>query len=167
MQNENALRSLDRILEDGLWPMYGANPADPEDSNRLLALAEVLQRMSEEDYQKLCQESDHFEIYIPDFLQGAEVRPFTWNVEEEGLAPYAKVLFLSPMLEQRSFDIVVAIVAHELAHLALKHKLFTKTPEEYDRQEEDAWERVVRWGFEKQWKKWSAVTKRRETDPLL
>ena len=53
--------------------------------------------------------------------QGAKVHPFPWTVKEEGLRRYAKVLYLSPLLERRALDVVVAIVAHELAHIFLRH----------------------------------------------
>jgi len=58
---------------------------------------------------------------------------------------YAAVLYLSPILERRSFDLAVASVAHELAHIALKHNLHTG--EEYDKQEREAWALIMQWGF--------------------
>ncbi len=74
---------------------------------------------------------------------------------------YAKVLYLSPCLEHLSFRTTLAVVAHELAHLALGHKVFTR--EEYNAQEEEAWSLASKWGFEEEVKYHRANIKRFQT----
>lgn len=67
------------------------------------------------------------------------------------------------MLECTAFDIVVAAVAHELAHILLEHKIFTSTQEQYDAQENEVFDRICKWGFSKEAKKHRAYSKQRDT----
>jgi hypothetical protein len=75
---------------------------------------------------------------------------------------YAAVLYLSPLLERRPSDFAVASVAHELAHLALKHSIEPIDTDEYRQQERDAWALVKRWGFGKEEKAHRTYWERRE-----
>ena len=65
------------------------------------------------------------------------------------------------MLERASRDVIVAIVAHELAHIVLGHNLFTK--DEYDQQEQEAFELICDWGFEREARKHQAVNRWRRS----
>jgi len=80
---------------------------------------------------------------------------------EQNPPPHAAVLYLSPMLERRAVDIVVAVVAHEFAHIVLRHILFFLTPDEYDRQEQEVFSRIREWGFENEARKHAVLRKRR------
>lgn len=77
--------------------------------------------------------------------------------------PHAAVLYLSPMLEEKPKDIVVAVVAHELAHIVLGHRLHFLTPDEDDRQEQEVRRRILKWGFEKEERKHAALCKQRDS----
>ena len=77
------------------------------------------------------------------------------------LRPYSKVLYLSPMLERAALDIGVAVIAHELAHIALKHNVFPGTEDET--QEKAAWVLIDEWGFSREARKRAASMKRRES----
>ena len=46
--------------------------------------------------------------------------------------------------------LVIAVVAHELAHVFLGHPVSGSTTAEYDANEEQAWKQVRAWGFEKE-----------------
>ena len=158
MPNQTHIRSFEQLVDDCLFPYQGLNQ-DPEENIRFQAVAEVLSRIPEKDYQKLTMMIDDFMWFIPPDWSGARIHPFPCTVKEQGVKPYAKVLYLSPCLERRAFDIVVATIAHELAHLVLSHKLFTN-PELYDNQEAAAWELVRKWGFDREEKKHAASWKR-------
>ncbi len=162
MDNERRhLRSLNQVWKDDLWPSGGGlGGPDPEASARHYAIAEVLCTIPEDDYEALKSAADSFEWFVPHVRTHGMVYPFTPTVypgpEDLGLrAPYAKVLYLSPTLERVAWDIVVAVVAHELAHLALGHKVFVGA--EYEAQEEETFQRVCKWGFEREAKKLRAV----------
>lgn len=64
---------------------------------------------------------------------------------------YVSVLYLNPMLESQppDFDFVIAVIVHEIAHLALGHRNPTGTSED-EKLEKAAWQQVTRWGFEKE-----------------
>ena len=72
------------------------------------------------------------------------------------------MVYLSPKLEALSYSIVIAVVSHELAHIALGHSLYCNV-DDYERQEEEAWEKARQWGFSKEIKIYFAMIKRRET----
>jgi hypothetical protein len=156
-------RSLKELLETMLilpgmeWGEY-----DPFQSQRHLAIAHVLCSIPPGDYQKLVDLDDSFLWFIPHFLAYGKVEPFPITIDEgeDSLkAPYAKVLYLSPRLERAAWDITVATVAHELAHIILEHDLFPYA-EGYDAQEEAASLRICEWGFEREAKKHKALRKR-------
>jgi hypothetical protein len=48
-------------------------------------------------------------------------------------------------MERLSFDINIAIIGHEVAHIVLRHNLFPGM--EFPEQEQAAWELVKEWGF--------------------
>jgi hypothetical protein len=149
---KTSVRSVEQVVYDPLWPPQGLSP-DPTASFRYRAIANVLLRIPEDAYIKLTEKSDEFSWFIPDMIHGGMVMPFPCTIPEESLeggitrVAHAKVLYLSPVLEQRSFDVAVASVAHELAHIFLNHDL---RPEDPGKQEDEAWQTVIAWGFKKE-----------------
>src|SRR5262249_41730962 len=140
---------------DGVRPYTGLSGVyAAAETLRHRAVDEVLCRIPEEDYQKLCGLIGDFLWFIPrDEDNYGEIKPFPVTVEppqDANLRPYAKVLYLSPTLEKRPPALVVAVVAHELAHLVLSHRLHNKDRASYDKQEAEAWERACSWGFEQE-----------------
>ncbi|HSL82889.1 MAG TPA: hypothetical protein VLF66_08940 [Thermoanaerobaculia bacterium] len=70
--------------------------------------------------------------------------------------PYVDVVYLAPTIEQSAWDVAVAIVAHELAHLVLDH-VSLSNHSSYDEQEEQVFAQLCEWGFEVEAKKHQAV----------
>jgi hypothetical protein len=160
-------RTLGRIYEDDLWPLGGGGfvMPNPLQSIRHQAIYEVLATMPDADYEKLKTERHTFFWFIPDWRQRGEVHPFPATVyppRRKGkglrLAPYSKVLYLSPRLERAAWSQTLAVVAHELAHIVRVHDLHAPY-ERYKQQEEEAWTSVREWGFAKEEKKHEAVSK--------
>jgi hypothetical protein len=58
---------------------------------------------------------------------------------------------------------MLAVVAHEIAHVVCGHRLYTKTPDEYQQQEQEAWQRICTWGFKREEAQHRAMWKRRHT----
>jgi len=134
-------RSLTIVEKDGLWPDQGLY-SDPMEDQRYYALSIFFLRVPEKGYQMLKERVGSFEWFIPHAKMGGGVWPFAPNQEAtKNLREYAKVLYLSPGLEQRSFDCCLGIIAHELAHIALDHNPITGGAD-YESQEESAWELV-------------------------
>ena len=159
MTQSKHARNLEDIVYDLLWPQSGIC-VDPEADQRHMAVAEVLCRVPEPDYQRLLDLVDSFLWFIPPYGEGAMVYPFPWTTKQKRRRSYAAVLFLNPSMESWGFDVIVAAIAHELAHLFLGHKLFT-LPEQYEAQEKEAWSLVRKWGFEDEEWKHAAFYKRR------
>ena len=92
--------------------------------------------------------------YIPAYESLAAVMPF-YSTHQGGhipgtslsLAPHARVLYLAPLMVDVEPDVAVAAVAHELAHIILDHKLDDLQDQDYERQEDEAWNKVREWGF--------------------
>lgn len=126
---------------------------------RMAAIMEVLRRLPKRDYRTLKRKADHneFQWFIPLYESLGEIYPFPANVFKERIGklemmPYAKVIFLSSRVEEIDFNIAVAVVAHELAHIILGHKIRTDD-ETYKIQEESTWNKVIQWGFAEEEKK--------------
>ena len=144
---KTVLRSIEEVVYDDLWPTQGLAP-DPMASSRHYAIATVLQRIPERAYAKLIKKSDKFSWFIPEAKCGGMVMPFPCTMPRKGTRrAMAKVLYLGPALERRSFDVAVASVAHELAHIFLNHDVFPSDP---SKQEDEAWETIIAWGFKKE-----------------
>jgi hypothetical protein len=142
-------------------------------SKRYLAIVEVLRRIPNADFRKLEDRIDAFCWFVPheDTLAMVNAFPATsdksllipsenFPYKEEDALEYSAVLYLSPQLEKSSFDIAIAIVAHELAHIVLKHKIITSSEEQYERQEKEVFACICRWGFDKEAKKDRAMQRR-------
>jgi hypothetical protein len=144
------IRSLEKvILKDLVFPSRGGLPMVDEGMMdvRHQAIAEVLCRIPEDSYQKLLSLADTFNWFIPDKGTLAKCYRF-WNVLADD-PPFARVLYLNPVLEELAFGSAVAVVAHELAHIILGHNLRV-TPEEYEAKELAAGKLVTEWGFEQE-----------------
>lgn len=151
-------RTSEDVEEDLIIPFLGFGVI-PGTEIRMTAIMEVLRHLTKKDYRALKRKTNdnEFQWFIPFYECFGEVYPFPANVLNEKikkleLMPYAKVIFLSPRLEEIDFDIVVAVVAHELAHIVLGHKIRTDG-ETYEIQEKSAWNKVIEWGFSKEEKK--------------
>jgi hypothetical protein len=139
------------VFNDHLRPGEQFMP-DPEVDTRYAAVAEVLCCIPEEDYQTMTERWDSFQWFIPHIREDGMNYPFVATVDPEPetgiqLAPHSHVLYLSPMLEGRAWSYVLAVVAHETAHLVLDHPVLTRDDEVYEDQENEARELVRRWGF--------------------
>jgi hypothetical protein len=152
-----ALRSWEQVANSVLWPGSDLCGPNPETNRRYFALAHVLQCLPEHVLSKLENKADDFVWFIPDAAVGGRIVPFPCTMPAEGTrVPMAKVIYLGPALERRNVALVIAAVAHELAHVLLGHELFT-TPDQYKTQEQAAWKAVIKWGFAKEaraHKKW-------------
>ena len=157
-------RTLEEVSEDRLLPAGGGLEGyDPFQSQRHLAIAHVLCSIPPGDYERLTGLVDLFCWFVPHYQTYGEIQSFPITVEEEAGpfgGTYWKALYLSPRLERAAWDITVAAVAHELAHIVLGHSVFPR-PDEYDAQEATAWLRVCDWGFDREAKKLEALHKRR------
>lgn len=138
-----------------LFPFQGLNP-DLE-AQRNTAIIEVLRRIPESDFQHLDRLVDTFTWYMPAYETLAGVMPFyithPGEQVQEGklsLAPYARVIYLAPRMEDVEMEVAVAAVAHELAHIFHGHKVDMLQDGEYQRQEDEAWNKVEEWGFIKE-----------------
>ena len=95
------------------------------------------------------------------------LHPFPITVREKAEGTnlsrvYSKALYLSPRLERAAWDIVVAVVAHELAHVAMGHRVFVSHDDD-KAQEEAVFNCLCQWGFEREAKKHRALLKWRES----
>jgi hypothetical protein len=163
VQKQTRIRTHKQLVDDWIFPSGGGFSGEDMDK-RLEAVEEVLCRIPEKKYQKLVMMIDDFMWFIPHAWEDGKIYPFTITTEEEGLKPYSQVLYLSPSLERKAFDIVVATVAHELAHLVLKHKIVFVDQDQYNQQEAQAWELVRNWGFVREEKKHEVASKRYYTN---
>lgn len=165
-----AIRSFDTLLEDCIWPGEGLYLEEEEMDRRHTALNYVLCRIPEEDYKRLADSIDDFRWFIPPVWNRGGVTIFKLTCHKKKikgsklkLPKSSKVLHLSALLERTALDIVVAIVAHELAHIVLEHDIFTKTPNQYDAQENEVFDRICKWGFSREAKKHRALGRQRDS----
>ena len=158
------LRTLEAVSDDLLWPDVGFDAPDANRDRRRQALAYVLCRIPETDYRWLADAIDTFSWFIPQAWKRASCELFPLTFTESPLTQGARrvkgarVVYLSPTLERTPPDVLVAIVAHELAHLVLKHSLWPGR--RYDAQEEEADHRICQWGFEREHRRHQANKRR-------
>src|SRR5690242_6257222 len=110
------VRSLQQVLSDKLYPDRNPSLNPESDDRRHQAVAEVLCRLLDEDYEQLKRlkhSRRSFEWFIPDLGEWGLTCPFLPNVKRRGkqrtmprarhgasiLVPYARVVYLSPLLE--------------------------------------------------------------------
>ncbi|HEX3035734.1 MAG TPA: hypothetical protein VHT73_11500 [Thermodesulfobacteriota bacterium] len=149
-------RTLEQVLTNDffLWPDEGIN-SDPGESVRHRAIAEVLCSIPEDDYEKLKETfKKGYGWFIPPCFVKGLIQPFYATVYPEEVkgttlqsGPYVPVIYLSPILEETEWNIVLVVVAREIAHVVLGHKL-PGTEEEYKVQEVSVFDYVCKWGFE-------------------
>jgi hypothetical protein len=147
-------RSEEQVFESLAWPSQGLS-FYPEQSRRHLAIAEVLYCLPDEDFKHADKCFEEFIWFIPHEDVTGEVQPFPARAQPEPfngvrLRHHAYVIYLAPQLEKAAWSIVVSTVAHELAHVVLGHKFFGYTEDEYQAQEEEAWQQIRDWGFEEE-----------------
>ena len=157
-------RDRAKLGDDFVLPRSGGIVAGEEEERRYEAVVEVLQRMPEPDYSQLCDAIDTFEWFIPPLWKRGEVIGF-WSsfTATEGLKPHPRVIYLAPSLEDEQaveWDVLIAIVAHELAHVVLNHSVMPST-QKYAVLEKEVEDRLVVWGFEKEQQAHKADKKRR------
>jgi hypothetical protein len=150
--------------------------SEPGRRVRATAVVEVLRRLPEEDYKQLNKKFDGnaFQWHIPDSQYRGYVEIFNTSIfdeetRENRFAPRIKVLYLNPALENMNFDIAVAVVAHELAHIHLDHKPGVMTFEAKEAQENAAWSKVIDWGFKEEEEKYRKFRARESegVDPII
>ncbi len=123
-------------------------------SRRLRALKEVLATLPPGPYERLKQEANQFDWFIPPGAALGQVHPFRAVFEapegNDGQGRWARVVYLSPLLEEQEWPVIVTVVAHELAHVILGHRLRELDREAYELQEEAARGAVIEWGFQEE-----------------
>jgi len=130
-------RDIEKVAADGLWPS-GIIELDPEQDVRHYAIAVVLCHMPDLDYASLVDKIDSFEWFIPHAAVLGMVYPFFVTVTDHPKwRDHARVLYLSPALEEKSQDVAIATIAHELAHIVLDHELIAGN-DDYSVQEDAA-----------------------------
>ncbi|MGD0654555.1 MAG: hypothetical protein ABSA16_09445 [Thermoguttaceae bacterium] len=161
-------RSFQTIYNDGLYPGSPMCP-DPEiEGKRYQAFVDVLRTMPDEDYEVYKEKAGTLHWFIPDTRNRANVTLVHATIfprSRKGKltdGPHTRMVYLNPSLERAAWSIIIACVAHELAHIILGHKIVVGG-EEYKQQELEAWKRVADWGYEKQARKHEAMYKRQET----
>ena len=144
-------------------------------------MRQILCTLPKEDYYILSSKVGTFDWFIPTEWSYAQCYPFVANIRDAKIlglkplslkassgkrkkmriAPHARVIYLSPELEKIAWDRILVVVAHELAHIILNHPLYVG--KERDRNEEEAWALVRKWGFNNEVRKHLAFHKRTET----
>ncbi len=147
------MQKLRRTIDEVQWgdkTFYqpGEGLGDPEAgySERRRVLLYVLATLPDEDYEKLCGLQYEVFLWIPPLCGYGFIRPIPPLEEEDKIM---KLVYLSPELEALNEKIVLAVIAHELAHLVLDHKLWGSF-ELDEKQEKEAWDQVRKWGFEEE-----------------
>ncbi len=164
-RNRGYMRTLADVQRDNLWPGGGFQGLPHDETNRAIALREVLLSLPVNDYNCLRRKADSFHYFIPDYDTLGMCMPFSYHDQEEpeeDIAPNVNVLYLSPRLDRLAYSTALAVIAHEIAHLVLDHEM-SCTSEQYDIQEEEAWARASTWGYEEDIRKYRATIRRRET----
>jgi hypothetical protein len=165
MGSAGELRSLQEIQEEMSWQQGGLGAPDPERSCRDRAVAHVLCQMPESDYWQLAGLSRDFwfQLFVPKDPAFGKLEAFDFHREGlygTGERPRVRVLYLSPTLESLPWSIVVAVVAHELAHVVLRHEVPLPCAER-DQKEREAWSLAETWGYKEEVRKTRAAYDRR------
>ncbi len=159
------LRDIEKVQfgHDSIYPVEDLGDAMLYTETRKMAIIEVLRCLPEEDYKKLSDKADLFEWFIPMWIEYGRIHPFPITPQSQERR-YVKVLYLSPILEEKPIEISIAVVAHELAHIFKGHKTHCKHQWESDAQEAIAWDIVVNWGFKKELKVYEKERKKQEDE---
>ena len=130
-------RSAESVRRQPSWPDVPCHARDAV-RLRLSALEEVLCRMPPAPYEVLRESTLQWRWHVDGCWFGRAVP------EESGLA-----IELADSLEHETWEIVVTVVAHELAHAVLGHSA-DADPQVQRMQEQQAWNELRRWGFAKE-----------------
>ncbi|HZL87590.1 MAG TPA: hypothetical protein VFB96_04375 [Pirellulaceae bacterium] len=127
------VRSAESVRRQCLW--LDVDCAKEQVRLRLSALEEVLRRLPSAPYQALCRSA----------------LTLQWKVEGGWLGRVAfdhggPVVELAERLEQEAWPIVVTVVAHELAHVMLRHVAHDDASVQRQ-QELEAANELRKWGF--------------------
>jgi SAM-dependent methyltransferase len=146
------LRGIPTCVRDAVWPDQHLQLEVGLGSLRLLALEEVLSTLPPEPYQRLKKEAARFQWFIPSDLALGQIHPFRAVADlpptETGSVPWVRVVYLSPLLEQQEWTVVVTVIVHELAHVILGHQVLDLDRDTYGNQEEAVRQAVRKWGFQ-------------------
>ena len=128
------------------------NPEPSRYHKRGKAIIEVLRRLPKDAIRRL-EESEPFLWLVPDVGELGHVHDFPMTYDDFGKR-YTRILYLSPRLERFGHVSVVAMVAHELAHIVLLSE-YPAVPS-YDAHfegEDAADELACAWGFGRELRK--------------
>jgi hypothetical protein len=157
------VRTFQAIENDGLYPKEFPRPNEPFCDRRCRTITEVLERLPEIPYRRLTKiknsKRHSLDWFVPKldvqglvfpFIPNVRPRKVSFRLERHGetiLRPFARIIYLSLLLEFFGKGHLVYVVAHELAHLDLNHAThFTDT--EGAKSEQEVSCRVRSWGFE-------------------
>jgi len=135
-ERSRACRDTDDVRLAPIWPQVG-DDARAALGMRLQALEEVLCRLPAASFDSLNETRLRFAWGCVDRL--GQVRP-----PANGNAHC--VVHLSALLERAPREIVVTVIAHELAHVVLAHAVATDSQFQIE-QELEAWKTLRNWGF--------------------
>lgn len=130
-------RTAETVRGQQPWPDVACHAREGV-RQRLRALEEVLCRLPPAPYEALRQSSLQWRWHVEGRWPG-RVAPDRsgWIVE------------LAEWLERETWPIVVTVIAHELAHVALGHQV-DADPNVQRQQELEAWNELRQWGFGKE-----------------
>lgn len=141
--SDKYLRDVETLESSNLLPGFASFMPDDQ---RHKAIVEVLRRIPEDDYKLLVDEQESFNWFIPDVRVKSILYPFSLSRQKaEGLGAFARVLYLSPGLEDEKFETAVTEAAHQLAHVVLEHEVCAQMDDVTE--EKDAHELAGEWGF--------------------
>jgi len=142
---------IEPVHEDGFYEADSRalrdQKSDLEPDMRSRALAEVLRRIPESTYEKL--KKSPIEWFIPNTSLLGGVSHFSPNITIDEHYRSVRMLYLSPLLEDCPFNVVVAVVVHELAHVISEH-IEQLWEADHFGMEEEAFEKMREWGFDKE-----------------
>ncbi len=103
------VRDLMRVFEDGLWPNQGI-ACIPDESQRHLAIAEVLCRIPEEDYAKLKERAYTFDYFIPDYASLEGLKGLLSRENIAALASATKRIYNGTCRTRISFPLAARLI---------------------------------------------------------
>jgi SAM-dependent methyltransferase len=146
------LREITTCVEDSVWPQGESTDAEALlTSQRLRAIAEVLRRLPPEPYERLKRAALEFDWFYPGdtMLGSVPIFKATYVISEQEKEPrrFARIIYLSPVLECQEWAVVVTVVVHELGHVILAHRSQELDREAFQLQEEEVHFAIREWGF--------------------
>src|ERR1041384_3445188 len=149
-RKRKVLRDFHTLQNDCVLPNEMAGgPCEGPQNRRHEAILCVMCQISNADYASLVKQLDAWSWFIPDARIYGMVEPVPCGGGQDGLH---RIIYLSPLLEKETPDVLVAVVAHELAHIALGHEMFNQN-DKYEKHEKQVFQRLCEWGFTAEAKK--------------